>query len=315
MANAIGPWQELQPREVADPFVERTVQRGKGLVLFSKACMHQREVERRRVAGARVGVELREHLARLFVPAGHAEGLAEVAQPDAGTRQVHGGAERLNRIVEAAGGAQTRGSRALHAAIKAATAAHQREQKAQPRATSSGPRVPFTLGRPQTFTNAQVTVQPLLTPDQGRLTSMYVDNVLALITSARRRLYMQTQYVHPSDQPGDRNFMRLVDALAEAVKRGVDVRLITSQYENTPQYVEQLHKLGLSGVLRIQERVHNKGIVVDSGTVLVSSQNWSADGTLRNRDAGVIIRHAGIARYFEQIFLQDWEKRADVRVK
>ncbi|MGE0460694.1 MAG: phospholipase D-like domain-containing protein [Vicinamibacterales bacterium] len=79
--------------------------------------------------------------------------------------------------------------------------------------------------------------------------------------------------------------------------------------------IELLHKAGLSGVLRIQDRVHNKGIVVDSGTILVSSQNWSGDGTLRNRDAGVIICHAGIARYFEQIFLQDWEKRADARVK
>lgn len=231
--------------------------------------------------------------------------------------------EGLARLFEAyiehdfqvAGGEQTKGSRALHTAIKTATAAHQREQKAQPRAASSTPRVPFTLGKPQVFTNAQLTIQPLLTPDKGRLTSMYVDHVLALITSARRRLYMQTQYIHPSDEPGDRNFMRLVDACAEAVRRRVDVRLILSQYENTPQYIELLHKAGLSGVLRIQDRVHNKGIVVDSGTVLVSSQNWSGDGTLRNRDAGVIIRHAGIARYFEQIFLEDWEKRADVRVK
>lgn len=231
--------------------------------------------------------------------------------------------EGLARLFEAyiehdftvAGAEQTKGSRTLHAAIKTATAAHEREQKAQPRAASSTPRVPFTLGKLQGFTNAQLSIQPLLTPDKGRLTSMYVDHVLALITSARRRLYMQTQYIHPSDEPGDRNFMRLVDAFAEAVRRRVDVRLILSQYENTPQYIELLHKAGLSGVLRIQDRVHNKGIVVDSATVLVSSQNWSGDGTLRNRDAGVIIRHAGIARYFERIFLQDWEKRADVKVK
>ena len=35
--------------------------------------------------------------------------------------------------------------------------------------------------------------------------------------------------------------------------------------------------------------MHNKGIVVDSKTVLVSSQNWSSAGVLQNRDAGVII--------------------------
>jgi len=54
--------------------------------------------------------------------------------------------------------------------------------------------------------------------------------------------------------------------------------------------------------------------VVDSKTVLVSSQNWSSQGVLQNRDAGVIIGHPGIAQYFEASFLQDWSDRADVRV-
>jgi phosphatidylserine/phosphatidylglycerophosphate/cardiolipin synthase-like enzyme len=61
-----------------------------------------------------------------------------------------------------------------------------------------------------------------------------------------------------------------------------------------------------SSVLRRQANVHNKEIVVDGKVVLVSSQNWSADGTLRNRDAGLIIHSADAAAYFEQIFLHDW---------
>jgi phosphatidylserine/phosphatidylglycerophosphate/cardiolipin synthase-like enzyme len=56
--------------------------------------------------------------------------------------------------------------------------------------------------------------------------------------------------------------------------------------------------------------VHNKGIIVDGRSVLVSSQNWSADGTLYNRDAGVIIENAKVASYFEQIFEHDWEHLA-----
>ena len=81
------------------------------------------------------------------------------------------------------------------------------------------------------FTKARVTVQPLLTPDKGRNTTMYVDNVLALIKSAKKRLYIQTQYVHPTSLPADRSFMLLVNAVADAVRRKVDVRLICSQYE------------------------------------------------------------------------------------
>ena len=103
--------------------------------------------------------------------------------------------------------------------------------------------------------------------------------------------------------------------MVAAVRRKVDVRLICSQYENTPQYVELMHEAGLTGVLRVQDRVHNKGIVVDSKTVLVSSQNWSSAGVLQNRDAGIIVAHPGLAQYFEANFLQDWNDRADVHVK
>ena len=175
--------------------------------------------------------------------------------------------------------------------------------------------VPFTLGQPRTFAKARVTVQPLLTPDRGRTTSMYSENVQALINSARKTLYMQIQYMHPTSDPAARGLTLLLDAVRDAVRRKVDVRIICSQYENTPQYVELMHEAGLSGVLRVQDRVHNKGIVVDSTTVLVSSQNWSSAGVLQNRDAGVIIGHPGIAQYFEANFLQDWDDRASVHVK
>jgi hypothetical protein len=175
--------------------------------------------------------------------------------------------------------------------------------------------VPFTLGKPKVFTKARVTVQPLLTPDKGRKTSMYAENVLALIASARKTLYMQFQYVHPTSAPDTAGFTALIDAVRDALRRKVDVRIICSQYENTPQYIELMHEYGLDGVMRVQDRVHNKGIVVDSKTVLVSSQNWSSAGVLQNRDAGVIIGHAGIAQYFQANFLQDWQDRAGVRVK
>ena len=56
--------------------------------------------------------------------------------------------------------------------------------------------------------------------------------------------------------------------------------------------------------------VHNKGFVVDHQTVVVSSQNWSGDGALRNRDAGLIVQSAQVAQYFEPVFLEDWDNLA-----
>jgi len=143
---------------------------------------------------------------------------------------------------------------------------------------------------------------------------MYAQQVLSLINSAERSIYMQTQYIHPSNKDGQGEFNDLIQALSDAyLKRGLDVRLITSQYE-TAQWIEKLKPFGLDKILKIQQRVHNKGIVVDSKTVLISSQNWSADGVLFNRDAGVIIYNENIAQYFEKIFLFDWVNQAHQKV-
>jgi phosphatidylserine/phosphatidylglycerophosphate/cardiolipin synthase-like enzyme len=91
----------------------------------------------------------------------------------------------------------------------------------------------------------------------------------------------------------------------------VDVRLITSEFQDH-MWIERLQDAGVDAVehLRIQPHVHNKGMVIDSQAVVVSSQNWSPMGTGDNRDAGLIIYNAEAAQYFEQIFLHDWVNMA-----
>jgi phosphatidylserine/phosphatidylglycerophosphate/cardiolipin synthase-like enzyme len=149
-----------------------------------------------------------------------------------------------------------------------------------------------------------IKVKPLLTPDD------YRKPILELLKSAQQRIYMQTQYIHtidPNKDTGNPTHMELIAALAQQIDAGLDVRLIASEFQNK-QWIEKLHDAGVDTVehLRIQRNVHNKGIVVDSETVVVSSQNWSADGTGPNRDAGLIIYSADAAKYFESIFLHDW---------
>ncbi len=166
-------------------------------------------------------------------------------------------------------------------------------------ALEAAARVPTTWFPARTL-RGRFTVRPLLTPLD------YQPHVLALIQGATQRFYMQTQYIHPSGRPGDEDHDALIAAVATLITRGIDVRLITSQFQNAA-WIEKVMQAGIdSRVLRIQQRVHNKGIVVDGARVLVSSQNWSADGTLRNRDAGLLIESTEAAAYFEQIFLHDW---------
>jgi subtilisin family serine protease len=152
-----------------------------------------------------------------------------------------------------------------------------------------------------------MTVQPLLTPDPG----CYTGHVLALVRGAKKSFYMQTQYIHPSEQAADQKFNDLIEAVIELQKSDVDVRLIVSQWQKQKGWLDKLLATGIDPkALRIQTGVHNKGIVVDSEVAMVSSENWSGDGVLRNRDAGLIIHHADVARYYEQIFLHDWENMA-----
>jgi hypothetical protein len=170
-----------------------------------------------------------------------------------------------------------------------------------------------TFFPPKTVTGP-VRITPLLTPDPG----VYTSAVKALIASATRTLYMQFQYIELPRQTDatSQAFVDLVQAVIDRQTAGVDVKVIMSEFE-VAGYLEQLQALGLDVVnnVKIQNNVHNKGIVADGQRVLVSSQNWSTDGTLYNRDAGVIIEHPDAAQYFQQIFQHDWDHLAKQKAK
>lgn len=167
---------------------------------------------------------------------------------------------------------------------------------------------------PGTTITDTIRITPLLTPDPG----VYANAVHALIASAQHTLSMQFQYIELPKQvnPTSQAFVDLVQAAVDRQRAGVTVRIIMSEYEKAG-YLEQLQAAGLDVVhnVRIQNNVHNKGVVVDGATVLISSQNWSTDGTLYNRDAGVVIENATAAAYFQRIFDHDWDHLAEQRAE
>lgn len=150
-----------------------------------------------------------------------------------------------------------------------------------------------------------VKVRPLLSPDN------YARRIDELIRSAEQRLYLQYSYITWNDRPDDQAFRDVLVRLGELSWRAdFDLRVIMDARD----VKEKTRILAQNGwneaVVRGQGRVHNKGIIVDGTRVLVSSQNWSGDGFLRNRDAGLIVDDAEIAGYYEAIFLDDWNTRA-----
>lgn len=172
----------------------------------------------------------------------------------------------------------------------------------------AGPVVPVEPARlPAVKTT--VKVQPVLTPDN------YLPHINELIDSAQVSLYLQFAYITWSDADKDADFRALLRKLAErSTEPDLDLRIIlgsTSAADNIRKLVEA----GCNqDVFRVQGSIHNKGIIVDGQVVLVSSTNWSGDGVLRNRDAGLIIHNEEVAQYYQQVFLDDWDSRAKSRV-
>jgi phosphatidylserine/phosphatidylglycerophosphate/cardiolipin synthase-like enzyme len=176
--------------------------------------------------------------------------------------------------------------------------------------SATAPRLPVAAKTGKTFPaqtfKDTMTVQPVLTPDVGG----YVDAVVKLVKSAKKSLLLQYTYIHPP-KAGDAGFASILAALVDKqAERTVAVKIILSAFETQP-FLEQLQSAGVNlDDVRIQPNVHNKGIVVDSKAVLVSSQNWSTAGVEQNRDAGVLIRYPKVAQYFEAVFLDDWNNRS-----
>lgn len=172
------------------------------------------------------------------------------------------------------------------------------------------------IERPRYFTPARFTftsqrplrVQPLLTPDN------YADHVLRHIRSAREKLYFQNQSIAilENNQP---KFDELLDALLEKANTIDDVKIILRSEYGGREMIESLAARGFDpAIIKLQAKCHTKGIIVDSESVLIGSHNWTNSGTLYNRDASLIFHDSEIAKYYEEIFLHDWERLARQRI-
>ncbi len=61
--------------------------------------------------------------------------------------------------------------------------------------------------------------------------------------------------------------------------------------------------------------VHNKAMIVDNKTVLISSINWNENSVTRNRESGIIIKNSEIAKYYSDVFFYDWNISFPVKQK
>ena len=158
------------------------------------------------------------------------------------------------------------------------------------------------------------TVRPVLAPDTS-------SEITRLINSATSSIEIEQAYI-TNETP-----MTLNPYLAAAInasRRGVHVRVLLDSYwyntEDTAdndEMVALINRMAQTEHIPLEARcadlptneldkIHNKGVIVDDRKVLVSSINWNSNSPNFNREAGVIIDHPGVARYFREVFDDDW---------
>jgi cardiolipin synthase len=168
----------------------------------------------------------------------------------------------------------------------------------------------------ETFTGA--TIVPVLAPDTAGL-------IPAMIEGAAVSVDIEEAYI--SDWSNGQENPYLAAAVA-AAKRGVRVRVILDSYwfnvegeDDNDEMAAAINARAAEDGLPLEARlartatgdivkVHTKGVIVDGEEVLVSSVNWNEHSPSFNREAGVIVRHPGVAGYFTAVFEDDWEDAA-----
>lgn len=175
-------------------------------------------------------------------------------------------------------------------------------------------KIPTKLFPSKTFKLTKpLSVQPVLSPDN------YMSVIPDKLRAAKTSILIEQQYIRGKQA----DIQILLTAIAEARKhnKNLDIRIVLgkifakkdldAEKENLALLKQQF---GLSAGKNIRYidttrfvHCHNKMILVDGQSLLVSSQNWSDSAVSKNREAGVWLSHAGICDYFTQIFESDWK--------
>lgn len=148
-----------------------------------------------------------------------------------------------------------------------------------------------------------IRIRSVLSPDN------YATRIDELIRSAKKSLDLQYSYITWTAKEQDADFRAVLEYLGELSWRDdFTLRVIVG---HDAEATAVLAENGWNeACVKRQRPIHNKTIIVDGKTVLVSSTNWSGDGFLRNRDAGIIFYNKDIAQYYQGVFDFDWDNRA-----
>lgn len=135
------------------------------------------------------------------------------------------------------------------------------------------------------------------------------------ISGARRTLYISNSYFVPNS-----DFCQL---LINAVKRGVDVRLLTAgpttDVKTTWYAGRALYEMLLAGGVRIYEyqptMMHAKTIAVDGLFSVIGSMNFDNRSIAFNNESQIMALDSAVGRRMDEIFLEDLKYSEEMKLE
>jgi len=159
---------------------------------------------------------------------------------------------------------------------------------------------------------------PVFSPD----TSYKV--ICDMIDSASESIYIEQLYIY---RDWNARISPFVEKLIDKSNQGVDVKVILNYnpyYESTNEKINLTKQYFEEQEIEVKfiytnwsyfSNVHNKGMIVDNKSVLISSINWNENSVTRNREAGIIIKNEDVAHFYVDVFFYDWSLSSPIQLK
>jgi cardiolipin synthase len=160
----------------------------------------------------------------------------------------------------------------------------------------------------QTITGPSI-VTPVFSPDNSE------QAILEAIDSATTTIYVQQLYIY---KDWEETLSPFVEHLVNKSQQGVIVQVILDynlNYEGTIAVLNETRQFMEGYGIQVKfissewspfTTVHNKGMIIDNTTVLISSINWNEQSVRKNREAGILLENQEAATYYATVFLSDW---------
>ena len=182
----------------------------------------------------------------------------------------------------------------------------------QPESGSYSPPISYTMGQTTQAVSGPVSGELLTCPDDC------MQGLADFINSAESEILLSLQYFE-MDWYWGWGENPLLDSLENAAERGVSIRLVINQHyvNDNPGIREAVNELNdwegdVEAILMSENetvtKLHNKGVIIDGESVLVSSINWGDNSILRNREMGLILHSQQVTQPYMDSFWQDWNR-------